>query len=150
MSGRTNSPVVPIDSVPPADTSSYRPVVLVVDDESVIADTVAEILSRSGYAAMPVYDGNDALETALISPPEMLITDVILPGMNGVELAVKIRRIFPDCKILLFSGQAAAVDLLATAKTSGHHFNLISKPVHPKELLARVSESLGTASRVAS
>lgn len=150
MSGRTNSPVVPIDSVPPADKGSYRPVVLVVDDESVIADTVAEILSRSGYAAMATYDANDALETALISPPEMLITDVILPGMNGVELALKIRRIFPDCKILLFSGQAVSVDLLATAKSSGHHFNLLSKPVHPKELLARVSESIGAANRVAS
>lgn len=150
MSGRTSSPVVPIDSVPPADKGSYRPVVLVVDDESVIADTVAEILSRSGYAAMATYDANDALETALISPPEMLITDVILPGMNGVELALKIRRIFPDCKILLFSGQAVSVDLLATAKSSGHHFNLLSKPVHPKELLARVSESIGAANRVAS
>jgi DNA-binding response OmpR family regulator len=150
MSGRTVSPVVPIDSVPPADKSAYRPVVLVVDDESVIADTVAEILSRSGYAAMATYDANDALETALISPPEMLITDVILPGMNGVELALKIRRIFPDCKILLFSGQAISVDLLATAKSSGHNFNLLSKPVHPKELLARVSESLGQANRVTS
>jgi len=91
-------------------------VVLVVDDESAIADTVAEILSRSGYAAMTAYDGNEALETALVTPPEMLITDVILPGMSGIELSIKMRRIFPDCKILLFSGQAATVDLLATAR----------------------------------
>jgi CheY-like chemotaxis protein len=134
--------VVSINDVPPADTSAFRPVVLVVDDESVIADTVAEILSRSGYATMTAYDANEALETALTTPPEMLITDVVLPGMSGIELAIKMRRIFPDCKILLFSGQAAAIDLLATASGAGHHFNLIHKPVHPKDLLMHVAESL--------
>jgi len=149
MTGRRNSPVVPIDSVPPADKSAYRPVVLVVDDESAIADTVTEILSRAGYAAMAAYDANDALETALVTPPEMLITDVVLPGMNGIELAIKIRRIFPDCKILLFSGQAATVDLLTTAKSSGHHFTLLSKPIHPRDLLMRVSEGLKPAGAVA-
>jgi DNA-binding response OmpR family regulator len=142
MNSRRPSPVVPIDQVPPADTSAYRPVVLVVDDESAIADTLTEILSRSGYAAMTAYDGNDALETALMTPPEMLITDVILPGMSGVELAITVRRIFPDCKILLFSGQASTADLLTTAKREGHHFTLLSKPVHPRELLACVAEAL--------
>ena len=149
MNGRPFSPVVPIDSVPPADTSATRPVVLVVDDESAIADTVTEILSRSGYAAMAAYDATEALEIALQTPPEMVITDVILPGMNGIELAIKIRRIFPDCKILLFSGQAATVDLLAVANTSGHHFNLLSKPIHPRDLLAKVSESLSSVQAVA-
>jgi DNA-binding response OmpR family regulator len=149
MTERRTSPVVPIDTVPPADTSKYRPVVLVVDDESAIADTVTEILSRAGYAAMAAYDATEAMETALLTPPEMLITDVILPGMNGIELAMKVRRIFPDCKILLFSGQAATVDLLATAKSSGHHFNLLSKPVHPRDLLLRVAESLKPVGAVA-
>jgi CheY-like chemotaxis protein len=91
---------------------------------------------------MTAYDGNEALETALVTPPEMLITDVILPGMSGIELAIKMRRIFPECKILLFSGQAATVDLLATANSAGHHFNLLSKPIHPKDLLMRVAEGL--------
>lgn len=142
MIGRRSSPVVPIDQVPPADTSAYRPVVLVVDDESAIADTLTEILSRSGYAAIAAYDGNDALENALLTPPELLITDVVLPGMSGIELAITMRRIFPDCKILLFSGQASTADLLVTAKREGHQFTLLSKPVHPKELLAHVADSL--------
>lgn len=142
MRGRQTSPVVPIDSVPPADVSPHRPVVLVVDDEAAIAETLAEILSRNGYASIAVYDGDEALETALVTPPEVLITDVVLPGMNGIELAIKIHRIFPDCRILLFSGQSAAVDLLAPARLAGHHFHLLHKPVHPTELLARVSESL--------
>jgi CheY-like chemotaxis protein len=147
INGRRNSPVVPIAEVPPADTSAYRPTVLVVDDESVIAETVAAILSRSGYAATTAYDGPEALEIALLTPPELLITDVSLPGMSGIELAITIRRIFPDCKVLLFSGHAATAGLMAGAQRAGHTFTLLSKPVHPKELLAWVSQSLPQASR---
>jgi DNA-binding response OmpR family regulator len=149
MSGRPGSSVVPIDEVPPADASTYKPLILVVDDESVIADTLAAILSRSGFAAMAAYDAEEALEAALITPPEMLITDVILPGMNGIELAITIRRTFPDCKILLFSGQATAADLLTPARNAGHHFTMLGKPIHPSELVARVSESLRPMSTAA-
>lgn len=120
----------------------HRPVVLVVDDESVIADTLAEILTRSGYTGVAEYDGDSALETALLTPPEMLITDVVLPGMTGIELAISVRRIFPECKIILFSGQASTADLLANARADGHHFTLLNKPLHPQDLLARVSDGL--------
>jgi DNA-binding response OmpR family regulator len=121
---------------------SHRPAVMVVDDESSIADTLAEILSRSGYDAVAAYDADSAIETALLAPPEMLITDVVLPGMNGIDLAIHVRRIFPDCKVILFSGQASTADLLAAANREGHQFVLLSKPVHPTDLLARLSESL--------
>jgi CheY-like chemotaxis protein len=147
MNGRRNSTVVPIAEAPAADTTAYRRTVLVVDDESVIAETVAAILSRSGYAAMTAYDGPEALEIALLTPPELLITDVSLPGMSGIELAITIRRIFPDCKVLLFSGHAATAGLMAGAQRAGHSFTLLSKPVHPKELLAWVSQSLPQVSR---
>ena len=142
MRAKNTSSVVPISDAPPADTSDFRPVVLVVDDESAIADTLAEILSRSGYAALTAYDATEALESALMTPPEMLITDVVLPGMSGIELGIKMRRLYPDCKILLFSGQAATVDLLSAANGAGHHFNLLHKPIHPKELLKHVAEGL--------
>jgi DNA-binding response OmpR family regulator len=146
MSRKTNFPTVPLREVPqhlPSNGSNpYRPVVLVVDDESSIADTLAEILSRSGYASVCAYDGESGLETALLMPPEMLITDVILPGMSGIELAVTVKRVFPDCKILLFSGHASTGDLLASAKHQGHGFELLTKPVHPSNLLAHVAASL--------
>ena len=148
MSVKSHFPVISIDDVPASvpmnGSKKHRPVVLVVDDESAIADTLAEILTLSGYAAMPVYDAEEALETALLMPPELLITDVMLPGMSGIELAITMRRIFPDCKVLLFSGQAATTDLLTSAKRSGHEFTLLSKPVYPTDLLRRVSESLDT------
>ena len=137
------SSVVSIDKAdPPSASSGYRPSVLIVDDESVIADTLTEILNRSGYAAAAAYDAESAMESALMKPPEMLITDVVLPGMNGIELAIQIKRIFPDCNTLLFSGQASTSDMLTSAKSAGHHFTLLSKPVHPKDLLAWVSQSL--------
>ena len=146
MTLKSRFPVVPIEEVPaivPLNTSKkHRPVVLVVDDESAIADTLAEILTLSGYAAMSAYDGEEALESALLVPPELLITDVMLPGMSGIELGITLRRIFPDCRVLLFSGRADTADLLLSAEQNGHEFTLLSKPVHPTDLLRRVSESL--------
>lgn len=146
MSKNKTFPTVPLKDVPAQaegqKAEGHRPVVLVVDDESVIADTLSEILSRSGYHSVPVYDGDSALETALLTPPEMLITDVVLPGMTGIELAITVRRIYPDCKIILFSGQASTADLLASARAEGHHFTLLNKPLHPQDLLQRVAEGL--------
>jgi len=119
---------------------SYRRRILVVDDEAAIADTIAKILTLSGYSALATYDGDSALETALLTPPELLLTDVVLPGMNGVELAITIKRVFPDCKILLFSGQATTADLMANAHRAGHRFTLLNKPVPPQDLLALVAQ----------
>jgi CheY-like chemotaxis protein len=123
-----------------SDVKNYRPTVLIVDDESIIADTLTEILNQNGYEATAAYDGEEAIETALVKPPHMLITDVMLPGMNGIELATTMRRIFPECKVLLFSGHTQTRDLLlSSANGSGHHFELLSKPVHPADLLKRLA-----------
>ena len=121
---------------------SYRPVVFVVDDECAIADSLSEILERSGHTAVTAYDASSALEIALEKPPEVLITDVVLPGMSGIDLAITIKRIFPDCKIILFSGQASTADLLAAANRDGHQFVLLNKPVHPSDLLAQIADGL--------
>ncbi|HTB98544.1 MAG TPA: response regulator [Terracidiphilus sp.] len=151
MSPKNNFPTVPLDEVPASQTvgRAHRPSILVVDDESSIADTLAEILNRSGYAARAAYDAESALETAMLAPPEMIISDVVLPDMNGIDLAITIRRIFPECKIILFSGQASTADLLVAAKSNGHNFVLLNKPVHPTDLLARISAGLKNESRMA-
>lgn len=149
MAVKSHFPVVSIEDVPAAvplnRSRQSRPTVLVVDDESAIADTLSEILKLSGYAATAAYDAEEALDTALLTPPQLLITDVMLPGMSGVELAIRMRRIYPNCQVLLFSGQAATADLLVSAKRAGHQFTLLSKPVYPTDLLQRVSETLGVA-----
>jgi DNA-binding NtrC family response regulator len=119
------------------DTTPLRPIVLVVDDERIIADTVVAILNNMGFAASAAYSGETALGMALLAPPALLLTDVVMPGMSGIELAIAVTKAIPDCKALLFSGQAASHDLLKAAK--GHQFTLLQKPVHPKDLLAEMS-----------
>ncbi|MGO9324747.1 MAG: response regulator [Terracidiphilus sp.] len=147
MSGTRNTPIVPVGEAPTFHKFNFRPRVLVVDDEISIADTTATILCLSGYEAMAAYDGNDALEAALLAPPHLVITDVVMPGMNGIELGITIQRVFPDCQIVLFSGQASTVDLLAAAGSAARRFTLLSKPVPPEHLLATVKEKLRAAAR---
>jgi CheY-like chemotaxis protein len=143
MSRKSNFSAIPITEVPMTGSfnggQSYRPVVLVVNDGCTIADTLSEILKRSGFNAIAAYDGPSALDVALLNPPQVLITDVFLPGMNGIDLAISMRRIFTDCKVILFSGNAATSPLMASAMRAGHNFVLLTKPVHPADMLAHVS-----------
>jgi len=120
------------------DGQSSKPKVLVVDDERVIADTLAIILTQAGFDASAVYTGTGAVERAREEKPDLVISDVIMPDMNGIEAAIKIREILPGCKILLFSGQAATADLLEKARQQGHEFEILAKPVHPQDLLAKL------------
>lgn len=120
--------------------SKHKPKVLVVDDERVIADTLAIILNQHGFDASAVYTGTSAVERARIIAPDLIISDVIMPDMNGIEAAIQIRSFLPRCKILLFSGQAATADLLESARAQGHEFEILAKPVHPQDLLAKLRE----------
>jgi DNA-binding NtrC family response regulator len=121
-----------------------RPTILVVDDEAVIADTLGMILELKGFRVAIAYDGNSALKLSRTIPPDLLLTDVAMPGMNGIDLAVEIQQSFPNCKILLFSGQASTSDLLGEARHTGRDFAILSKPLHPTKLLTRVSDALAT------
>lgn len=118
--------------------NQVKPKVLVADDERVIADTLAIILNQSGFEATAVYTGEKAVETARTLKPDMLISDVIMTDLNGIDAAIRIRELLPECKILLFSGQAATADLLDRARGQGHEFEILAKPVHPQDLLARL------------
>ena len=114
-----------------AQTSNANRVVFVVDDESVIAQTLAIILNQAGFTALAFDHPDKAIAACETSPPDLLITDVMMPGMTGVELAIHFRKTHPECKVLLFSGQAATADLLTDAREQGYDFDLLSKPVHP-------------------
>jgi CheY-like chemotaxis protein len=112
--------------------------VLVVDDERVIADTLAVILNQSGFQAKAAYSGEEALDIASTFEPDMLITDVIMADLNGIDAAIRIRALLPRIKILLFSGQAATADLLEKARGRGYEFEILAKPVHPQDLLNKL------------
>ena len=115
-----------------------KPKVLVAAAEQVIANTLAIILNQAGFEARAVYSGENALETIDAFQPNMLISDVIMTGMTGIEAAIQIRQKLPQCKVLLFSGQAATADLLEKARAQGHEFEILAKPVHPTDLLAKL------------
>jgi CheY-like chemotaxis protein len=115
-----------------------KPKVLVVDDERVIADTLAMILNQSGFMARSVYSGEKAVEMATSFGPDMLISDVIMADLNGIDAAIRIKALLPRIKVLLFSGQAATADLLEKARAHGYEFEILAKPVHPQDLLSRL------------
>lgn len=141
-----NFSTIPLSQVPlPGSRETQdgpRPVILVVDDEHLIADTLTQILMRSGYRAMAAYGATKAIELAELTPPDLLITDVAMPGMSGVDLAIAMRNTVPDCEIILFSGQASTLDLLASARAAGHSFTALSKPLHPTLMLQHVADTL--------
>src|ERR1700712_4848061 len=122
----------------PTTTASSRPKVLVADDEQVIANTLAIILNQAGFEARAVFSGEKAVEALDNFQPDMLISDVIMTGMTGIEAAIIAWDRFPKCKILLFSGQAATADLLEKARAQGQEFEILAKPVHPTDLLAKL------------
>jgi DNA-binding NtrC family response regulator len=136
--------VVPLDEVPMGHAAMVvagRPMVMVVDDVPLVADTLAMILTRAGYHAVRAYDGRSALEMARVHAPDLLISDVAMPEMNGVELALALVSLAPECKVVLFSGHATSVDLVR-AYDAGHDFPLMAKPMHPTEMLDQVARSL--------
>ena len=118
--------------------TTTKPKVLVADDERVIADTLAMILNQSGFDARAVYSGEKALELAPTFEPDMLISDVIMADLNGIDAAIRIRALLPSIKVLLFSGQAATADLLEKARAQGSEFEILAKPVHPQDLVNRL------------
>lgn len=129
-------PDVSSDGEPARSRTTLR--VLVVDDERLIADTVAVILSNSGFSAVAAYSGEQALEAARAQQPDIVLTDVLMPKMTGVELGIQIRSEFPQVRVLLFSGQAATSELMRKAHDQGHDFELFPKPIHPEELIAKL------------
>lgn len=108
-----------------------------VDDEKLIANTVCDILTGAGFEVLAVYDGMSAIEALKSFQPDYLLTDVLMPQMNGIELAIEIRRTHPLVEILLFSGQAGISEILNTGQLLGFEFELIAKPIHPLKLIER-------------
>jgi DNA-binding response OmpR family regulator len=129
--GKTRSPT----------SKRKKPTVLVVDDERLIADTMTEILNRSGFQAFCAYDARTALGIATQTAVDYLITDVVIPVTNGIEHAISIRKVLPLIEILLLSGQAGITDMLERGRLEGYSFELLAKPIHPERLIERLKRS---------
>jgi DNA-binding response OmpR family regulator len=114
--------------------------VFVVDDEQIITSTLTTILKLNGYDARGFVSPLEALDAVATFGLDLLITDVVMPELSGIDLAIRVREKRPNCRVLLFSGQAATVDLLKAARDQGHDFELLSKPIHPADILARLKQ----------
>jgi CheY-like chemotaxis protein len=124
-------------------TESHRRrlTVLIVDDEKLIVDTMVEILNGAGFEAIGAYDGWTALELIAHRQPDYLLSDVLMPQMNGVELAISIRKMHPATRIVLFSGQAGISEILLEGQRQGFQFELLAKPIHPLKLIEHLRAS---------
>ncbi len=113
--------------------------IIVIDDEPIIADTLVNILNGEGHQAIATSNGTSALEWATRFRPDLIVSDVVMPGLNGIDTAKAILKEFPSCRIILFSGQAASTDLLAGAREQGYSFEMLAKPINPDVLLETIN-----------
>lgn len=129
----------------PREIPAHR--ILVVDDERIIADTLAIILRKNGFETAVAYDGLTAIEKARTWHPDLLLSDVAMPETDGIETASQILRLVPRCRVLLIAGQAGIVAKVTEAiEASRHPFQILAKPVHPTELLSHIREILAAGS----
>ena len=122
--------------------TSEKPRVLVADDERVIADTLTAILNHGGFDARPAYTSSQALEIARTFRPALLISDVIMDEMSGIQAAVRIKMMLPDLRVFLLSGQTATPEMLEKERADHLGFEILIKPVHPRDLIMRLRECM--------
>ena len=114
--------------------------ILVVDDERIIADTLATILRSSGYDCRTAYDGTQALDLVDVFEPNLVISDVAMPNLTGVELYHQLKAKPNAPAVMLLSGNVHVLELLRKEKQSGHRLEVIAKPIPPPQLLATVAQ----------
>ncbi len=130
----------PFPEAPPSP--DRKPKILIADDEAVIADTLALILNQSGFVAAAVPNGQAAVRLAADWSPDILLTDLVMPRLNGFEAAKRICARHPRCRVFLLSAQLPARELLEDPCAEFYGFQFLAKPIHPSLLLGRLRASL--------
>ena len=117
--------------------SGERFKVVVVDDERALADKFCDKLRDLGYEAYSAYDGESALMLCRSQQPGAVISDLCMPGINGLELAVVIKEQLPSCKVVLLS-HSCSTAIMDQARRSGYDFDLLDKKIEPLALAATI------------
>jgi DNA-binding NtrC family response regulator len=120
----------------PKSSENKKTVVMVVDDEPVVRETILEILQDEGFEALGMSNAAQALLWVERIRPNVLLSDIVMPGMNGIDMAVQVARILPQCRIILFTGHASGPSLLENARAQGHEFEVFAKPINPNLLIS--------------
>ena len=116
-----------------------RPLVLVVDDEAPLVGLVTSYLEREGFAVATAADGARAVELARKLDPEVIVLDLMLPGIDGVEACRQIRT-FSDAYIVMLTARAEELDKLIGLSMGADDY--VTKPFSPRELVARIRAML--------
>jgi CheY-like chemotaxis protein len=120
--------------------------VLVVDDEPAVRGVIEQTMTRSGCDVYTATDGFDALKKLALGRFDLVVTDVVMPEMDGIKLIAHIRELYPDLKVIAISGgggiRSAAPGCLNRAEEAGASRTLL-KPFNPSLLNSMADELLG-------
>jgi DNA-binding NtrC family response regulator len=114
--------------------------ILVVDDEVEFASALAERLQLRGYDTKAVFRGEDTLAIAKSAPPDIILLDLKMPGMNGIEVLMTIRQFAPDIEVILLTGHIDLRERIEGMRIDD--FNYIMKPVDMAELLEKIEKAI--------
>jgi DNA-binding NtrC family response regulator len=113
--------------------------VLVVDDDMRVADSIVQILMVRGYDAVGAYSAEVAMKMAEKLNPQVVISDVVMGPVSGIELAIHIREHHPDCRVLLISGITAPSAHPSGTVAQSPKLQFMPKPVDPARILEFVA-----------
>jgi YesN/AraC family two-component response regulator len=109
--------------------------VLIVDDEQVVADSLALICVGKGHAVRAAYSAEEAIEPCRWFHPHAVVSDVRMPGMSGVDLAIHLNQAEPECRVLLVSGYETSFAIAEGSIQRGCFHAILPKPIRPSEVL---------------
>jgi len=130
------SEAAPIPQTPPPSSSTSTPVrALVVDDEPSLIRVVAGYLEHEGFVVTTAADGEQALAAARRDPPDVIVLDLMLPGIDGIEVCRQLRT-FTDAYVIMLTARSEEVDTLIGLSVGADDY--MTKPFSPRELTARI------------
>ena len=112
-----------------------NPRILIVEDESDLSAIIADYVTAAGFEALIIADGNEALASVQNSSPELIVLDIMLPGMDGVSLCRAVRA-FSDVPIIMVTAKVSEIDRLLGLEIGADDY--LCKPFSPRELVARI------------
>ena len=119
------------------------PEVLVVDDDDTVASVVVNYLERAGHETRRVGDGQAALDAVASDPPDLMVLDLMLPEVDGLEVCRRVRKTLPALPIIMLTALGEAEDRIAGLEVGADDY--VTKPFSPRELVLRIDSVLRRA-----
>lgn len=119
--------------------------VLIIDDDDAIREYVRFVIEKNGCSVFEAIDGNEGVAAARRNPPDLVITDLVMPDKEGIETIREIKKICPQCRIIAMSGSVNSDTYLTMALHLGAHC-VIRKPFERAQLEEAIQQALPEAS----